>query len=287
MKALANSTLADLAENFSGDTFVSAPLCPICGGASRIAHPAFNIHPAKFYRFNFRVCVACGHGWIDPMPSQGLLNYLYGLGSQSVIGAEWPEVEVSSLSVPGQLVSARELRAGAPARRYFELGPGKGLLYTQFIDRGWECHGVEPGAWGQKLPGVFSDFSAMPKSLAADVIVALDVLEHISNPVAALRQLRSLAAPGAKVYAAMPNRESLRARIGREDWRMLRPLGHVNYWSRSSVSRAFAQAGFNIEELRKTDLWQRRPINSLRSAAVAAIEFLGLADQWIVIARVN
>jgi hypothetical protein len=282
-----NLTLTDLAEEFSGDTFVQAPLCPICGGSSKIAHPAFNIHPAKSYRFDFRVCGACGHGWIDPMPSQGLLNYLYGHGSRSVIGAEWTEVEVSSLSVPGQLVSARELQAGAPARRYFELGLGKGLLYTQFMERGWQCHGVEPGAWGQKFPGVFSDFGAMARSWAADVIVALDVLEHIANPVATLRQLRSLAAPGARVYAAMPNRESLRARIGRENWRMLRPLGHVNYWSRSSVTQAFAQAGFIIEELRKTDLWDHQPIKSLRSATVAAIEFLGFGDQWIVIARAN
>jgi hypothetical protein len=119
----------------------------------------------------------------------------------------------------------------------------------------------------------------------ADVIVALDVLEHISDPIDTLRQLRRFAVPDARLYAAMPNRESPRAQIGRQSWRMLRPLGHVNYWSRGSVTKALDESGFVIEELRKTDLWDRRPIRSFRSAAKAALEHLGLGDQWIVIAR--
>jgi hypothetical protein len=48
---------------------------------------------------------------------------------------------------------------------------------------------------------------------------------------------------------------------------------------------AFAKSRFTIEELIKTDLWEPRPIRTLREAAAAAIEHLGLGDQWIAIAR--
>jgi len=280
-----NSTLADLAESYPAEAFFAAPACPICSGSSRIAHAAFNIHPEKTYRFNFRVCSECEHGWIDPMPSQGLLNHLYGRGSHSVIGTEWSESAEPTLSVPGRLVCTKELHSDSPPRRYFELGVGKGQLYRQFIQNGWECRGVEPGAWGRRFQGVHGDFGVLPNSFAAEVIVALDVLEHIADPIATLRQLHQIATPDARLYAAMPNRVSLRAIIGRQHWRMLRPLGHVNYWSRRSVMRAFAESGFYIEELRKTDLWESRPIRSLRSAAKAAIEYSGLGDQWMVIAR--
>jgi SAM-dependent methyltransferase len=282
-----NSTLIDLAESYPADAFFTAHSCPICAGTSRVAHPAFNIHPEKTYRFDFRVCSKCGHGWIDPMPVQGLLNHLYGRGSHSVIGVGWSESEVPRLSIPERLVSARELHSRAESRRYFELGVGKGLLYQQFWRNNWECCGVEPGSWGQKFQGVHADFTRLPSSYVADVIVALDVLEHVSDPVATLRQLRKLAGPGARLYAAMPNRVSLRAKLGRQHWRMLRPLGHVNYWSRRSVTKAFAESGFIIKELRKTDLWESRPIRSLGSAAGAAIEHLGLGDQWIVTAQAN
>jgi SAM-dependent methyltransferase len=285
-----NSTLADLAESYPAEAFFAARSCPICTGSSRIAHAAFNIHPEKTYRFDFRICTECEHGWIDPMPSQGLLNHLYSRGSHSVIGAEWSEsaepVE-PTLSAPGRLVCAKELNSESIPRRYFELGVGQGQLYRQFIQNGWECRGVEPGAWGRELPGVYGDFGALPNSFTAEVIVALDVLEHISDPIAALRQLRQIAGSDARLYAAVPNRVSLRAIIGRQHWRMLRPLGHVNYWSRRSVMKAFAESGFHIEELRKTDLWESRPIRTLRSAAKAAIEYSGFGDQWMVIARAS
>jgi hypothetical protein len=158
-------------------------------------------------------------------------------------------------------------------------------LYRRFVQSGWQCCGVEPGAWGRELPDVAANFDAVPESLSANVIVALDVLEHIADPIATLRQLRRLAADGARLYCAMPNRQSLRARVGRAKWRMLRPLGHINYWSRNSVTQAFAESRFTIEELLRTDLWEPRPIRSAREAAAAAIEHSGLGDQWIAIAQ--
>jgi hypothetical protein len=219
------------------------------------------------------------------MPTQGLLNYLYGRGSHSVIGVGWSESEAPRLTIPEKLVVERELESHSASRSYFELGVGKGLLYQQFLQSGWTCHGVEPGAWGQKFPGVLGNMSDVRDSYTADVIVALDVLEHVSDPVSTLRQLREHAGQNARLYSAMPNRVSLRAKFGRENWRMLRPLGHVNYWSRRSVTKAFTASGFIVEELRKTDLYQSGRVRSLRTAVGAAVEHLGLGDQWMVIAR--
>jgi len=279
------STLTDLAESYSKAAFTTVHACPICTGASRAPHPAFNINPEKSFRFDFRICSGCGHGWIDPMPTQGLLNHLYTHASHSVVGVGWSENIEPSLTVPEQLVCARELQNDSVGQRYFELGVGKGRLYGRFAGQGWHCQGVEPGKWGLKFAGVVDDFAALPQSFTADVIVALDVLEHITDPVDTLHRLRRLSAPHARLYAAMPNRESIRARLGRQHWRMLRPLGHVNYWSRRSVLMAFKKSGFLVDEIRKTDLWQPRPIRTMRSAAKAAIEHLGLGDQWVVVAR--
>jgi hypothetical protein len=161
-----------------------------------------------------------------------------------------------------------------------------GLLYRLFGASGWACFGVEPGPWGRELTDVYPDFTEISPSRRADVIVALDVLEHVADPVGTLRQLRALAAPGARLYCATPNRQSLRARLGREQWRMLRPLGHVNYWSRRSIGEALSATGFTVKELRASDLWEPRPIRSLRQMAGGVVEHLGLGDQWIVVAEV-
>jgi SAM-dependent methyltransferase len=281
------TTLADIAEAYQGPAFSPASACPVCAGESRVAHRALNIHPNKPRRFDLRVCGQCRHGWIDPMPSQGLLNYLYNRGSYSVVGADWTEADEDHLTLPAKAVTARELGPGRAVGRFFEVGVGKGSLYRHFLRNGWLCSGVEPGPWGRGLPGVEPDIGAVPESATADVIAALDVLEHVADPIGMLRKIRRFAAPSARLYCAMPNRQSVRAILGRGRWRMMRPLGHVNYWSRDSVVRTVSQAGFSVEELRKTDLWELRRIRGVRDAVAAAIEHLGFGDQWIVVARAS
>jgi hypothetical protein len=212
------------------------------------------------------------------MPSQQLLNYLYSRGSLSVIG-EWGPAS----SVPEEMCAEQEL-ARVPMR-YFELGVGRGTLYQRFLASGWQCTGVDPGAWASAYPNVFKDLSEVPSGTEADLLVAFDVLEHMSDPIAALRMLRKIAAPNARLYCAAPNRESLRAMYHRETWRMLRPLGHVNYFSRKSVKRAMQSAGFAVELLKATDLWQVRIPRNFSDLILDLIEVLSLGDQWIVIAE--
>ena len=274
-----STTLFDLTEDYSGESFAASLVCPVCAGPSRILHSATNIHPSKPYTFNFRLCSSCGHGWIDPMPTQGLLNYLYARGSCSVMG-EWG---TSPLTIPEQLCVRREIKR--PPARYFELGVGPGHLYQLFVERGWECTGVDPGDWAGKFPNVHRDLSDLNATLTADLLVAFDVLEHVSDPVSTLRSLRKLAAPKARLYCAMPNRESLRARRDREKWRMVRPLGHVNYYSKKSITLALKLAGFAVRYVRATDLNELHFPRRRQDIKPALIEMLGLGDQWIVIAE--
>jgi hypothetical protein len=278
------ASLVDLQEGFSGQGFTSAPKCPVCAGASAVLHGANNIHPEKPYTFDFRVCIYCAHGWIDPMPSQALLSYLYGRGSHSVIGVGWADQEPLKLTIPERLVERLEL-CDAGGRKYFELGVGKGKLYQKFADRGWNCTGVEPGAWGSGLENIYPDIDLVPASLAADLLVALDVLEHVADPCLILRKLRKVAAPGATLYGAMPNTQSFRARLQKGRWRMVRPLGHVHYWSRKSITLATQSAGFRLNWMKTSDLSDPQKIKTPRELCFEIVQALGLGDQCIFLAR--
>ena len=83
----------------------------------------------------------------------------------------------------------------------------------------------------------------------------------------------------------MPNRESLRARRDRQKWRMVRPLGHVNYYSKNSIALALKLAGFAVRYIHATDLNELRFPRRRQDIKPALIEILGLGDQWIVIAE--
>lgn len=96
-----DAMLVEIAEAYGGEAFSPARMCPVCAGDSKVGHSAFNIHPDRPRRFDLRVCCQFKHGWIDPMPSQGLLNHLYSRGSHSVIGVGWTEVQ-GELTLPEQ-----------------------------------------------------------------------------------------------------------------------------------------------------------------------------------------
>jgi Methyltransferase domain len=272
--------LDNLREGYQGDAFSSQATCPLCGQGAIFAGRARNIHPEHAVEFSLRRCKNCRHMWIDPLPTQPLLDYLYRQASNSVIGVGWESTKRHLLTLPEQRILAAE-KTSIPGR-YFELGVGKGLLFERFRSLGWVCLGVEPGDWGAGIPGVVRSLSDVPEG-AADVIVAVDVLEHVSDPIGMLKALRSLAGPSTRLYAAFPNHQSFRFLIQKEKWRMVRPLGHVHYFSKRSAVAMFREAGFSVQSARANDLWERGLVRQPKSLIFGAVQALGLGDQWLIV----
>lgn len=272
-----------LREGFNGEAFYAQVSCPFDGAPSKVQGRARNIHRDRPFEFALRSCSRCKHMWIDPFPTQPLLDHLYRTGSNSVIHDGYQaEGDKPILSPPEQHVLAAE-SLGEPGR-YFELGVGKGLLFETFRALGWRCAGVEPGDWGAGIPDVVRSLAEVPAGGAFDMMVALDVLEHVAEPITVLKRLRLLAGDGSRLYLAFPNRESLRYVVQRDRWRMVRPLGHVHYFSRASAARMLEAAGFALHEARTSDLAEKVALTKPRSIAFGAVERIGWGDQWIMTA---
>lgn len=79
-----------------------------------------------------------------------------------------------------------------------------------------------------------------------DVIVMQDVLEHLTDPVAMLTKLKSLANKDCMITSGFPNKDSLMARYFKGKWRMVRPLGHLHFFSSMSMARSFNKSGWEI-----------------------------------------
>ena len=272
--------LSELLEGFDGEALTAQVSCPVCGSESSVDDTAFTIHPERPLAVDLRKCIRCRHGWIDPLPAQAFLNYLYGRGSRSVIGAEQAKTE---LTIP-EAIAACEA-ATLPATRYLEIGVGQGLLYRHFADAGWSAAGVDPGDWAASFPGIVRSIDDIDVDRKFDLIVAMDVLEHVRDPVAMVRRLRELAAPGARLFMAFPNRASLRAHVGKGRWRMVRPLGHLHFFSPRSARLMLKEAGWDAERIRTTDLMHRNEVRNVRSALLYLGQLLGFGDQLIVSAR--
>jgi SAM-dependent methyltransferase len=207
------------------------------------------------------------------MPSQEVLDQLYRDGSPLVIRTEWVNETAPSLSVGDVAVlkGERDLRG----RSYLEIGVGKGTLFTEVASRGAQVVGVEPGAWGHSLPNVFVSLADLPHDSRFDVIVANDVLEHLESPVAMLSVLRLHAQLSSRLYCRLPNNQSLRARWRKERWNMIRPLGHLHYFSRLSVQKMFDKSGWSVAKAVPSEVSTRRVVPMM-------LDLLGQGDQWLI-----
>jgi 2-polyprenyl-3-methyl-5-hydroxy-6-metoxy-1,4-benzoquinol methylase len=272
--------LNELLEGYDGEALAAQLSCPVCGSESSVDDTVCTIHPERPLEFDLRKCIRCHHGWIDPLPAQAFLNHLYGRGSRSVIGADGVKTE---FTIP-EAIAAGET-ATLPATRYLEIGVGQGMLYRHFADAGWRAAGVDPGDWAASFPGVVRSIDDIDVGRRFDMIVAMDVLEHVRDPVAMVRRLRGLAAPGARLFMAFPNRVSLRARVRRGRWRMVRPLGHLHFFSPRSARLMLKKAGWDVEQVRTTDLMHRNQVHGVRSALLYLGQLLGFGDQLMVSAR--
>jgi len=127
-----------------------------------------------------------------------------------------------------ELLLNLRLRHGIEQRRIVELGSGLGDNLALFAD-GNQVLGLEAladateGARQRGIQTLHADLSIRPwplPSQAWDWVLAIDVLEHLIDPLAALQSARDLLAPDGHLVVNLPNHFDWRSR-----WRMLRGGG--------------------------------------------------------------
>jgi 2-polyprenyl-3-methyl-5-hydroxy-6-metoxy-1,4-benzoquinol methylase len=142
-----------------------------------------------------------------------------------------------------------------PGRRLLEIGASVGVLLSVAGERGWEAAGIEPSIWavehGRERFGVdlrrgsVETLEVEPRS--ADAVVMLDVLEHLPDPMDALRRMRSAVSDDGLLALSTVNVEGLHGRVRGSAWPWF-IRAHLHYFRPRTLSRMLADAGFEIVE---------------------------------------
>ncbi len=77
-----------------------------------------------------------------------------------------------------------------------------------------------------------------------DIVVMLELLEHVENPRAYLAEARRLLRPGGALLASTPNFNGLTRRLIGPEWRIC-GSEHLHYFTRRSLRRLLHTVGFN------------------------------------------
>ena len=260
--------------------------CPICNDDSHLIATVPTINPDSQDITELRECNFCGHWWNSPMPSQKELITMYSDASPYVVpagGGEALQKQAKSSSFE-QFVFSNSSKL-SPCN-YLEIGIGGGHMLRRFRRMGFNCFGVDPGKWS-KDEAVFDELDEVPSEMKFNIYVLKDVIEHLEDPSDIMKKLYSISDDGACLFCSFPCKDSRPARSMREKWDMIRPYGHLHYFSRKSAEMTFSRVGWKINEMRLSRVVPlRKKLLELNLTGLAYEILRGRKDQLYIKASV-
>lgn len=171
-----------------------------------------------------------------------------------------------SIDVDTDSTHARVVRLVGTDQRVLELGPAAGHMTRVLRERGCTVVGVEVDPEMAELAAEFAervivgdldklDLDAELGSERFDVIVAADVLEHLADPLTALRRLRAFLAPEGYFVISLPNIAHGSVRIallqGHFDYQNVGLLDttHLRFFTRESIGKLLDDAELAAGEI--------------------------------------
>jgi 2-polyprenyl-3-methyl-5-hydroxy-6-metoxy-1,4-benzoquinol methylase len=245
--------------------------CPLCGGAGR--HLMTMPIDAKTFRptphGNVHRCSACGFDYIAPRPTPAQTASFYDIGGYYTQGHD----DTPRVGPPGFLSRLRShiawrcdrsqdpidviSRRLAPGATILDIGCGDGSQLDLMAARGFRATGVERDTHSLALRSrgaqvVEGSAEALPPQLAHgsfDAALFKQVLEHLVDPVAALRNAAALLRPGGLLFVEVPNAHSAVARQSGLSWAHMDVPRHLNFFSVATLAAAVRAAGLAIDEV--------------------------------------
>lgn len=235
--------------DLAGESPVVTTACPLCG--STLSRPRFSVEgcPSRVV-----ACEGCGLGRLEPLPSDDELASYYPDAYYGDPGQKFQGLVERVVRALGSR-HIRFLSRGVPrGGRFLDVGCGRGVLLSALADRGFETHGVERsaaaalGADPRATIRIVRDLkeAAYPDG-HFDAIVIWHVLEHLREPVAAVREMHRILAPGGKLVVAVPNFSSLQARRSGAAWFHLDLPRHVFHFPLETLRRMLDDLGFAVD----------------------------------------
>lgn len=136
-----------------------------------------------------------------------------------------------------------------PGGKILDIGCGPGWFLSS-LGSEWDCHGVEISEYASKLASksgkIFNGTIEEYTETGFDVIVMYHVIEHLADPVTALKKIKDMMNHDAIFIIGTPDFDSAAARRYGDNFRLLNDPTHVSLFSQDSMSRCLRDLGFHI-----------------------------------------
>jgi SAM-dependent methyltransferase len=203
-------------------------------------------------------CPACRLTRLDPLPTPETILSL-SAGYQNRMRWMFDDLRGSRVGRLGLRMLRAARKPSGPPGDVLDVGCSYGE-YLRFLQSlGWRVSGIEldPSAADSAreslhclvLAGPAEDRLADLPAASFDLVTMWHVLEHLTDPAAALAQVRRVLRPGGRLVLEVPNFGSLWSRVFRGFWFPLEIPFHLFHFTPLSIRNLLTRAGFEIERI--------------------------------------
>ena len=208
-------------------------------------------------------CQSCGLLRTDPRPTPATMSFYYPDSYGPYVGTR-VETEPSPLEVKGRRLLRRIVRRLGRATlapplkpgRLLEIGCASGSFLHDMAYDGWESEGIEfseSAAQGARALGYkvhAGQLETAPDPTGPyDLVAGWMVLEHLHEPVAALRKLRAWTRPGGRLAVSTPNVDAYAATFFGDAWMAWHLPNHLYHYSPRTMAAVLRKSGWTLERI--------------------------------------
>jgi 2-polyprenyl-3-methyl-5-hydroxy-6-metoxy-1,4-benzoquinol methylase len=208
-------------------------------------------------RFSVVRCRKCRLMRTDPRPTASTITFYYPpeyqpYAATRIAPSDRPPRPWDRLS--GLFAFHVDALPPLPPGRMLEVGCASGSFLQRMAEQGWQVAGIESSplavarareaghdVWQGPLE------TAPDAAAPYDLIVGWMVLEHLHDPVAALRKLARWLAPGGWLAVSVPNAGALWRRLFGGRWYDWSLPTHLYHFTPATLARLLDRGGFRVE----------------------------------------
>ncbi|HEX6334201.1 MAG TPA: class I SAM-dependent methyltransferase [Flavisolibacter sp.] len=238
--------------------------CPVCSSTSIDPMMKVTDHSVSGEEFVVWQCRSCTLRFTQDVPDEASIGRYYQSADyishsdtdKGLVNKMYRRVRAFTLGRKADLVISKTKSNG----RLLDVGAGIGAFVHTMQSRGWQATGVEPDAGAReqalRLFNIRLQDAGYIEQLRGqqfDAITLWHVLEHVHDLHGYMNQLRSILAPGGRLFIAVPNYDSVDAAIYKSRWAAYDVPRHLYHFTPRSMAALLEQHGFKIAQ--KKPMW--------------------------------
>jgi SAM-dependent methyltransferase len=228
--------------------------CNLCGASD--ARVLFGKHETDFLR-----CRRCGLEWVHPLPDMDKMREIYSspryynTDNISQYGySEYVRNKHLTVNLFNRRLDEILLFTEGHTGRLLDAGCATGVLLELARLRGWHVQGVDVSAYATQIARDYYTLDVFTGELAEaaypqdsfDVVVMDDLIEHVADPSAVVREGHRILKSGGLLTLNTPNRAGIWHRLMGRRWFHYKQMEHTYFFSPAVMRDLLSRHGFEV-----------------------------------------